>query len=649
MASHSQGCHCSDCGRDDISHSLAGQVNPHTRGSSSPPSLFSLPTTTAIGLLAHRELRFLSLPPDCDPIAGIPFPYSQARHNPSAIYESVLATAAHPHVPLAPLPPDGGAGYQKPFIPGCLESTRAAARRAKEAKKRTATTCAQGSIPLDLDDSLDEGLPPTRTTEISTQSSMAGATDTTNLSRQDGGHKQSSAGARRHQGVWNEVNPVSGVFFVGHTEGALQSAPTSVPMPPSDPRTPAYRRGGLTSRQSALLDGGCSVEPSFLTQYGLDRIPPLPTAPTASRRHAFRPVSALARQRMIYCDQVSSRPLMYRVPTVSYGTDVPPPLIVPHLWNIHTRKSHRPWVEYHRKRESVEETSRKRKAIEQEMISKIDTRASAYVKEETVATEASTADTSRASKHSARCQSRLAAYLQHDGCSTKQPPQKSTRQVSVSAKRYERIKGMDSDDSGAVSAPKLSSASQKPAARIEKVAGPAPVPDASLQEDAKDSKYSLSTTEDLTTEQYREQRISRPPAATQGRNPSPSPSKEAKRSQNPASLFPRQVFPHGREGSKPPPFQPGEAEFLRPRFQPPRFAGDLYTPATVRAGKSAGQGPAAGDIGSKEGWCGLCPPASAESITTGAHKVQMGGWLNLRNSSYRRVPTLSERQRPEKS
>lgn len=104
--------------------------------------------------------------------------------------------------------------------------------------------------------------------------------------------------------------------------------------------------------------------------------------------------------------------------------------------------------------------------------------------------------------------------------------------------------------------------------------------------------------------------------------------------QTPNALFPRPDRSLGRQASQPPPFQPdAEAECMRPRFQPAKFEGDLYTPAIVRAGRSSGVGDAAGNNGSKEGWCGLCPPRS-ESTSS-----QIGGWLNLRNSSYRYVST----------
>ncbi|PWN20383.1 hypothetical protein BCV69DRAFT_277625 [Microstroma glucosiphilum] len=104
-------------------------------------------------------------------------------------------------------------------------------------------------------------------------------------------------------------------------------------------------------------------------------------------------------------------------------------------------------------------------------------------------------------------------------------------------------------------------------------------------------------------------------------------------------LFPRRIFGKGRDNSRPPPRRDGEPECMKHRYQPARFAGDLYTPAIVRAGKSAGRGSAAGSAGSKEGWCGLClPSASTDFDHTGGgdrKKAEIGGWLNLRNSSYR--------------
>lgn len=97
-------------------------------------------------------------------------------------------------------------------------------------------------------------------------------------------------------------------------------------------------------------------------------------------------------------------------------------------------------------------------------------------------------------------------------------------------------------------------------------------------------------------------------------------------------LFPRRLHPKGRNASKPPPCGPDEPAHMRPRTQPEKFPGDLYTPAIVRAGKSSGQSESAG-IGSKEAWCGLCEPHQTSTVGSGSSLV--GGWLNLRNSSYR--------------
>lgn len=69
------------------------------------------------------------------------------------------------------------------------------------------------------------------------------------------------------------------------------------------------------------------------------------------------------------------------------------------------------------------------------------------------------------------------------------------------------------------------------------------------------------------------------------------------------------------------------------RSQAEKFPGDLYTPAIVRAGKSSGKGEAAGGIGTKEAWCGLCEPH--QTAASGNGNSLIGGWLNLRNSSYR--------------
>lgn len=68
-------------------------------------------------------------------------------------------------------------------------------------------------------------------------------------------------------------------------------------------------------------------------------------------------------------------------------------------------------------------------------------------------------------------------------------------------------------------------------------------------------------------------------------------------------------------------------------MQAERFRGDLYTPAIVRGGKANGMEGTAGTIGSKEAWCGLCE--YSETGADGHGSSVNGGWLNLRNSSYR--------------
>ncbi|CAO1617220.1 unnamed protein product [Parajaminaea phylloscopi] len=117
------------------------------------------------------------------------------------------------------------------------------------------------------------------------------------------------------------------------------------------------------------------------------------------------------------------------------------------------------------------------------------------------------------------------------------------------------------------------------------------------------------------------------------RSGSSSASRSAAGSPSANKLFPRRLHLKGRYASKPPAFKDGDPVHMRPRTQSEKFAGDLYTPAIVRAGKSSGKGEAAGGIGTKEAWCGLCEPHQVAA--TGNGNSLIGGWLNLRNSSYR--------------
>lgn len=112
---------------------------------------------------------------------------------------------------------------------------------------------------------------------------------------------------------------------------------------------------------------------------------------------------------------------------------------------------------------------------------------------------------------------------------------------------------------------------------------------------------------------------------------SPSPTIPSPSSSSPSVLFPRHGQVPKRTNTRPPAHEfnrPPEQAHLEPRAQAPKFDGDLYTPLWVRLGKGgSGASAAKAQAGSKEGWCGLC-----ERDGDGR-----GGWLHLRNSSYRCV------------
>jgi len=91
------------------------------------------------------------------------------------------------------------------------------------------------------------------------------------------------------------------------------------------------------------------------------------------------------------------------------------------------------------------------------------------------------------------------------------------------------------------------------------------------------------------------------------------------------STFDRSSF------SRPPPLRKGEPKYLEPREQLPKNDLDFYSPRFVRGG-TAREANAGASIGSKEGWCSLC---KTEDEFPERGPYTFGGWLPLRNSTYR--------------
>lgn len=373
------------------------------------------------------------------------------------------------------------------------------------------------------------------------------------------------------------------------------------------------------NRQSTVSGSGCNQEvtpPSCFASEGgtamtavdssadlpilklseIDPLPPLAGAAEPLDRWPQPPLSAIERQRLNYLSQMETRPIIVRNPAVSYGTDVPPDLILPHLPTLQALKPQRKWDNYHRFYENIRETSNKRKAVEEQ-------------------------------------QARPSGDHADDGkdatCMRVLTPEYNTSWMAecYGEQRHVKVDASKSSSSGLSSSKEISldpsGGGKLPSLRHKASLKRSSSASGTSQVDKSSSApFCSAFPTSVESPQY-------------GTESDASASVE--RSQDASdtnSLFPRIQYTLGRERSKPPPWRPAvEAECMRPRSQCPRFPGDLYTPAMVRAGKSSGQGSAAGDIGSKEGWCGLCPPV--ESITSASQRNHFGGWLNLRNSSYR--------------
>lgn len=96
-------------------------------------------------------------------------------------------------------------------------------------------------------------------------------------------------------------------------------------------------------------------------------------------------------------------------------------------------------------------------------------------------------------------------------------------------------------------------------------------------------------------------------------------------------VFPRiyqpdpSTFDRASMSSKPPKLKKGDPFYMTPRANEAKNEFDLYSPSWIRAGTGAGELTHGAEIGSREGWCSLCKEGDEN----------FGGWMNLRNSSYR--------------
>ncbi|CAO1638717.1 unnamed protein product [Sympodiomycopsis kandeliae] len=441
--------------------------------------------------------------------------------------------------------------------------------------------------------------------------------------------------ARQHELDFDQVMDIDPIDYDAEpslrTESSLSrlgSLSTVSRMPTMTSRTSTLDTSRPTTPVLPPLFGQAHIP--TLSKYGLDSVPPILPPLSDGATVSTRPIAALSHQRQHFRQLLAEHVPVVRFARTTHGTDVSPALVAPHLGQIRVLKEQRKWDAYWGVYASIDETSRQRKRIEAELAQ---------------------SGASVGGSHSATESSDVNQSIMN----TLQQRKRRRRQKTPQYKELQATMEQSEDTSlemeiGRSSAPLKSDASLTLPSLpdISLAAHPSDLFDAATVHDSSSRDSLNSNCPQSINPQVLASDLSGQ-STSQAIDPSYIPASNASDivqeedssavdAQAPinakSSLFPRRDYSLGREASQPPPFRPGlEAECMRPRFQPAKFPGDLYTPAIVRAGKSSGKGDAAGDIGSKEGWCGLCPPI--ESVTNDRQRNLIGGWLNLRNSSYR--------------